>query len=161
MKKTYLSCIVTSLALSGCLTGESKEKQMTKPQETHKTKEAPVALQKTNSGLGYEVIKEASSKEKPQPGQTVTVHYTGWLDEKGEPGKKFDSSVDRNQKFSFTVGVGQVIKGWDEALLGMHLGEKRRVFIPANLGYGAHGAGGAIPPHANLIFDIELFEIKS
>ncbi|MEK7725674.1 MAG: FKBP-type peptidyl-prolyl cis-trans isomerase, partial [Nitrospirota bacterium] len=84
--------------------------------------------------------------------QTVSVHYTGWLTN----GKKFDSSVDRGQPFSFRLGVGQVIKGWDEGVQGMKVGGKRKLTIPSNLGYGARGAGGLIPPHATLVFDVEL-----
>ncbi len=111
------------------------------------------------SGLSYEIITPAAADaQSPQKGQTVSVHYTGWIDENGQTGKKFDSSVDRGQQFQFPLGQGYVIAGWDEAVAGMKIGEKRRVFIPANLGYGARGAGAAIPPHANLIFDIELFD---
>ena len=95
----------------------------------------------------------------PQKGKTVNVHYTGWLSENGEPGKKFDSSVDRGQKFSFRIGLGQVIQGWDEGVMLMKVGEKRRLFIPSKLAYGVHGAGGVIPPDADLIFDVELFDV--
>jgi peptidylprolyl isomerase len=110
------------------------------------------------SGLSYEILTPApADAQSPQKGQAVSVHYTGWIDENGQPGRKFDSSVDRGQQFQFPLGQGYVIAGWDEAVAGMKIGEKRRVFIPANLGYGARGAGAAIPPHANLIFDIELF----
>lgn len=110
------------------------------------------------SGLQYQIITEAS-KEAPQPkaGQSVTVHYTGWLNDNGKPGKKFDSSVDRNEKFTFTVGTGMVISGWDEGILLMKIGEKRRFIIPSDLAYGARGAGSSIPPNAELIFDVELF----
>ena len=97
---------------------------------------------------------------KAKAGQTVVADYTGWLDEDGKTGTKFDSSVDRGQRFSFTVGVGQVIRGWDETLLDMVPGEKRRVYIPSELGYGARGAGASIPPNADLIFDVELHEVK-
>jgi FKBP-type peptidyl-prolyl cis-trans isomerase len=89
-------------------------------------------------------------------GQTVSVHYTGWLTN----GKKFDSSVDRGQPFSFRLGVGQVIKGWDEGVQGMKIGGKRKLTIPSNLGYGARGAGGLIPPHATLVFDVELLGVQ-
>ena len=89
-------------------------------------------------------------------GQTVSVHYTGWLTN----GKKFDSSVDRGQPFSFRLGVGQVIKGWDEGVQGMKIGGKRKLTIPSNLGYGARGAGGLIPPHATLVFDVELLSLQ-
>lgn len=113
------------------------------------------------SGLSYEIITPAPAGARaPEKGQTVSVHYTGWLDNNGQLGKKFDSSVDRGEQFQFPLGKGYVIAGWDEAVAGMKIGEKRRVFIPSKLGYGAHGAGDAIPPHANLIFDIELFDAK-
>ena len=96
----------------------------------------------------------------PQAGQTVTVNYTGWLFVDGKKGKKFDSSLDRGQPFSFTLGQGQVIKGWDEGLATMHVGGKRTLIIPPDLGYGASGAGGDIPPNATLIFDIDLLGVK-
>ncbi|MCB9493761.1 MAG: FKBP-type peptidyl-prolyl cis-trans isomerase [Epsilonproteobacteria bacterium] len=117
---------------------------------------------KTASGLKYTVLQEPDSDALTvKPGDQVTVHYTGWLDNNGQPGKKFDSSVDRGRKFTFRAGVGQVIRGWDETLLSMKTGEKRRVTIPAELGYGARGAGAAIPPNASLIFDVELFDVKT
>ncbi|MDP3889064.1 MAG: FKBP-type peptidyl-prolyl cis-trans isomerase, partial [bacterium] len=106
-----------------------------------------VIRKKTDSGLQYEVIQEGSGA-LPQKGQHVTVHYTGWLDNKGEPGAQFDSSIDRGKPFTFIVGIGQVIKGWDEGVMAMKVGEKRRLIIPSDLGYGAHGVGGVIPPHA-------------
>ena len=96
----------------------------------------------------------------PQAGQTVTVNYTGWLFVDGKKGKKFDSSVDRNEPFSFTLGQGQVIKGWDEGLATMHVGGKRTLIIPPDLGYGASGAGGDIPPGATLMFDVDLLGVK-
>ncbi|MFA6527229.1 MAG: FKBP-type peptidyl-prolyl cis-trans isomerase [Candidatus Babeliales bacterium] len=111
------------------------------------------------SGLKYEVLKPAPQGAKqPEKGQQVTVHYTGWLEQDGKPGMKFDSSVDRGEKFTFVIGVGQVIKGWDEGVLDMKVGEKRRLTIPAKLGYGARGAGRIIPADATLIFDVELFD---
>jgi len=105
----------------------------------------------TSSGLQY-VDLTVGTGATAQAGKTVTVHYTGWL----ENGKKFDSSVDRGQPFSFPLGAGRVIKGWDEGVQGMKVGGKRKLIIPSNLGYGARGAGGAIPPHATLIFEVEL-----
>ena len=96
----------------------------------------------------------------PKSGQTCVMHYTGWLYENGAKGKKFDSSVDRGQPFEFKIGIGQVIKGWDEGVASMKVGGKRTLIIPAELGYGARGAGGVIPPNATLIFDVELLGVK-
>ena len=96
----------------------------------------------------------------PQAGQTVTVNYTGWLFVNGKKGKKFDSSLDNGEPFSFTLGKGQVIKGWDEGLATMHIGGKRTLIIPPDLGYGARGAGDDIPPGATLIFDVDLLGAK-
>src|SRR5262245_2107640 len=110
-------------------------------------------------GLQYEVIKQGNGKVA-SAGQRVQVHYTGWLNEGGKKGKKFDSSVDRGRPFVFGLGQGQVIRGWDEGVAGMKVGEKRTLFIPSAMGYGARGAGGAIPPNADLIFDVELLDAE-
>ncbi|MER3491722.1 MAG: peptidylprolyl isomerase [Mastigocladus sp. ERB_26_2] len=109
----------------------------------------------TPSGLKYVDLEEGTGAT-PEPGQTVTVHYTGTL----ENGKKFDSSRDRNQPFKFKIGQGQVIKGWDEGLSTMKVGGRRQLIVPPELGYGARGAGGVIPPNATLIFDVELLKVS-
>ena len=104
----------------------------------------------TTAGAGAEAVN----------GKTISVHYTGWLDNSGQKGTKFDSSVDRGQPFSFTLGQGRVIQGWEQGFAGMKVGGKRTLYIPSELGYGARGAGSAIPPNANLIFDVELLGVN-
>ena len=108
----------------------------------------------TESGLKYEDLTEGTGTEA-QAGKTVSVHYTGWLTD----GQKFDSSKDRNDPFEFALGAGQVIKGWDEGVVGMKIGGTRRLIIPPQLGYGARGAGGVIPPNATLLFEVELLGV--
>jgi peptidylprolyl isomerase len=108
----------------------------------------------TASGLKYVDVKVGSGAS-PVKGKPVKVHYTGTL----ENGKKFDSSVDRKQPFTFVIGVGQVIPGWDEGVMSMKVGGKRKLIIPSKLGYGAQGAGGDIPPNATLLFDVELLDV--
>ncbi len=98
------------------------------------------------------------------PGRKVTVHYTGWLYDERVPerrSRKFDSSLDRGQPFSFRLGAGQVIRGWDEGVAGMRVGGKRTLVIPSDLGYGRRGAGRAIPPHASLVFEVELLDVEA
>jgi FKBP-type peptidyl-prolyl cis-trans isomerase FkpA len=110
----------------------------------------------TNTGLAYEDLVEGSGATATGPGQTVTVHYTGWLLD----GTKFDSSLDRNEPFQFPLGVGMVIRGWDEGVAGMKVGGKRRLTIPPELGYGSRGAGNVIPPDSTLVFEVELLKIS-
>jgi peptidylprolyl isomerase len=113
----------------------------------------------TASGLQYEdtVI---GTGDAPETGQICVMHYTGWLYVDGKKGAKFDSSLDRGKPFEFPLGTGRVIKGWDEGVAGMKVGGKRTLIIPPQLGYGARGAGGVIPPNATLIFDVELLGVK-
>jgi peptidylprolyl isomerase len=113
----------------------------------------------TASGLKIEDSKVGTGAT-PTKGQTCVMHYTGWLYENGVKGKKFDSSVDRNEPFEFPIGMSRVIKGWDEGVATMKVGGKRTLIIPPDLGYGARGAGGVIPPNATLIFDVELLDVK-
>jgi peptidylprolyl isomerase len=117
------------------------------------------AAQTTASGLKI-IDTTVGTGAMPKAGQTCVMHYTGWLYEDGKKGQKFDSSVDRGQPFEFQIGVGQVIGGWDEGVASMKVGGKRTLIIPPDLGYGARGAGGVIPPNATLIFDVELLDVK-
>jgi peptidylprolyl isomerase len=112
----------------------------------------------TSSGLQIIEVKEGAGASPK--GKTAVVHYTGWLYDNGAKGKKFDSSVDRNEPFEFPVGAGRVIKGWDEGVATMKVGGKRTLIVPPALGYGARGAGGVIPPNATLMFDVELLGVK-
>jgi peptidylprolyl isomerase len=118
--------------------------------------QAPV---KTASGLTI-IDAKVGTGASPKSGQTCVMHYTGWLYENGQKGKKFDSSVDRGQPFEFKIGLHQVIAGWDEGVATMKVGGRRTLIIPPELGYGARGAGSAIPPNASLIFDVELLGVK-
>ena len=124
----------------------------------HSSAQAQGKMMTTADGLKYIDVKVGTGPEAK--GKTATVHYTGWLYENGAKGKKFDSSVDRGEPFDFRVGAGEVIKGWDEGVAGMKVGGKRTLIIPPQLGYGARGAGGVIPPNATLMFDVELLAVK-
>ena len=121
-------------------------------QATGKTMTPSSGLQITDTKLG-----EGAT---PKTGQTCVMHYTGWLYQDGSKGKKFDSSVDRGEPFEFAIGTHQVIRGWDEGVATMKVGGKRTLIIPPEMGYGARGAGGVIPPNATLIFDVELLGVK-
>src|SRR5579863_4179483 len=158
MKRLLVAgCLVTTATLFlfiGCNHKKSVQTDKTTEMGTKK-----MTRTRTASGLEYEILKEGSGTS-PQRGNKVVVHYTGWINVDGEPGRKFDSSIDRGQPFVFPIGIGKVIPGWDEGVMSMKIGEKRRLYIPAALGYGARGAGAAIPANANLIFDVELLEIQ-
>lgn len=168
IKKTNNRTIVMAASLLCCLPivgcGSNNDK---KPEETKKMQNDT----KTNnlvtraSGLQYQILKAAPADAAlPKSGKVVTVHYTGWLyapEKADQKGTKFDSSVDRGQKFQFVLGVGHVIKGWDEGVADMKVGEKRLLIIPPQLGYGARGAGKIIPGNATLVFEVELFEVQN
>ncbi len=113
----------------------------------------------TSSGLQITDTKVGDGAS-PKTGQTCVMHYTGWLYQNGAKGKKFDSSLDRGEPFEFAIGTHQVIRGWDEGVASMKVGGKRTLVIPPEMGYGARGAGGVIPPNATLIFDVELLGVK-
>src|SRR5580765_45798 len=118
-----------------------------------------MAMITTASGLQYDDT-ETGSGATAAAGKTCIMHYTGWLWVDGAKGSKFDSSLDRGQPFSFKLGSGQVIRGWDEGVAGMKVGGKRTLLIPPDLGYGSRGAGGVIPPGATLLFEVQLVELK-
>jgi FKBP-type peptidyl-prolyl cis-trans isomerase len=150
------------LCLAGALSGIifSVEAISVQSKEVNSTRNKMMAQAnpnaiKTPSGLSY-VDEVVGSGPSPRAGQTVSVHYTGWLTN----GQKFDSSLDRGQPFEFTLGQGQVIRGWDEGVASMKVGGKRKLTIPPDLGYGARGAGGAIPPNATLVFEVQLLDVR-
>ena len=164
MKKTIvLLGTLVLLAGLGRADDEAKSKadstKVETPADTAKAAAKEPEIITTKSGLQYidHVIGEGAVAEE---GRFVQVHYTGWLDDNGKKGKKFDSSVDRKQPFSFLLGGRQVIAGWDEGVAGMKVGGKRELIIPPNLAYGDRGAGSVIPPKAKLIFEVELLEVS-
>jgi peptidylprolyl isomerase len=121
----------------------------------------PAGRKPMTTASGLQIIDtQVGTGATPKTGQTCVMHYTGWLYENGAKGKKFDSSVDRGQPFEFPIGQRRVIAGWDEGVASMKVGGKRTLIIPAKLGYGERGAGGAIPPNATLIFEVELLGVK-
>ena len=145
-----LSRIVAALAIIGLLAVSAPARGQDKDKDK---------MTETKSGLKYKDTK-AGTGATPATGQSCKMHYTGWLYEKGKKGKKFDSSVDKGEPFTFSIGEGQVIKGWDEGVATMKVGGKRTLVIPPDLGYGARGAGGAIPPNATLLFEVELLGVR-
>jgi peptidylprolyl isomerase len=158
IRLSLLACAATSLVALGAAPDPSKE-PAPKPAAQAAKEEKASKMVKTPSGLQYEDT-AVGTGASPKPGQTCVMHYTGWLWENGAKGKKFDSSVDRGQPFEFQIGLGMVIKGWDEGVATMKVGGKRTLLIPPALGYGTRGAGGVIPPNATLVFDVELLGLK-
>lgn len=155
VEKYLVIFLLTAFALiPACTQNEGRKQEEQKPPQGTEQKVGAV-MQKTPSGLQYEDL-VAGSGDSPKAGKKVTVHYTGWLTN----GTKFDSSVDRNEPFTFVIGAGQVIPGWDEGVMGMKIGGKRKLVIPPELGYGAAGAGGVIPPNATLVFEVILLDIN-
>lgn len=150
--------IISLFAIALCCTIHAKKS--TKGSTMTQTKAGQIldlsVFTKHASGIMFKVLKTGKGS-KPYAGETVTVDYTGWLLDGDKVGKKFDSSVDRGQNFEFPLGQGYVIKGWDHMVANMKIGEKVLVIIPSSLGYGARGAGASIPPHATLLFEIDLY----
>ena len=156
---TWAIIFTASLSLAAC-------SDKTKPAETTATVTPSSAPAKTESATMNELVKtdvKVGDGAEATPGKVVSVHYTGWLYDPNaadKHGTKFDSSRDRGQPFEFPLGGGRVIQGWDQGVAGMTVGGQRTLTIPANLGYGARGAGGVIPPNATLIFDVELLGVQ-
>jgi len=154
-KFIVLLLLIAAISIPACSQKEAKSVPEKSAETQTQTQPLPqTGAVKTASGLSFTDLKTGTGAA-PVSGKSVTVHYTGWL----EDGKKFDSSVDRGQPFVFRIGAGEVIPGWDEGVISMRVGGKRKLFIPAQLGYGAAGAPGAIPPNANLIFEVELLDV--
>jgi FKBP-type peptidyl-prolyl cis-trans isomerase len=160
---------VAALVLAAGLAGCSKNEEATEVSATESTASAPAgtadagAVTPTAPGEPFMTDIKTGTGPAITKGQTAVVHYTGWLYSEGAPekkGKKFDSSLDRNEPFSFNLGAGMVIQGWDDGVVGMQVGGQRRLVIPPEKGYGASGAGGVIPPNATLVFDVELVGIQ-
>ena len=149
-KFIVLLLLIVAIAIPAC----SQKEVRSVPEKSAEPQQAATGAVKNPSGLSYTDLVKGNGAA-PVSGKNVVVHYTGWL----EDGKKFDSSLDHGQPFVFRIGAGEVIPGWDEGVMSMRVGGKRKLFIPAQLGYGANGAPGAIPPNANLIFEVELLDV--
>lgn len=150
-KFLVLLLLMAAVAIPAC-----SQKEPAKPAAAEKTESKSVAgAVTTASGLSYTDL-TVGNGASPTSGKSVTVHYTGTL----ENGTKFDSSLDRGQPFVFRIGAGEVIPGWDEGVMSMKVGGKRKLVVPPQLGYGANGAGGVIPPNATLVFEVELLDVE-
>lgn len=155
--------LLNTLLASICLFGLSACQAESNITDTNQSTVKEVKAMTSKITELQKIDTQVGTGREAEPGFNVTVHYTGWLyDATAEEskGKKFDSSLDRNQPFNFFLGGGQVIQGWDEGFAGMKIGGKRTLIIPAEMGYGERGAGGVIPPNADLIFDVELLGVK-
>src|SRR5216683_4071046 len=152
MRSSRRTIVQTAFAAAAAAASTSIVATMASAQSAGKTMTTASGLQIIDSTIG--------TGATPKPGQICVMHYTGWLYENGQKGKKFDSSVDRNEPFEFPIGQHRVIAGWDEGVATMKVGGKRTLIIPPVLGYGARGAGGVIPPNATLMFDVELLDVK-
>ncbi len=142
----------TRRSVTTLLLGTLAAPSMTLAQEAEKTMTTASGLKITDTLVG--------TGASPKTGQTCVMHYTGWLYQNGAKGAKFDSSLDRGKPFEFPIGMKRVIAGWDEGVASMKIGGKRSLIIPPELGYGARGAGGVIPPNATLLFEVELLDVK-
>jgi peptidylprolyl isomerase len=152
MTRRTVTLTAFTLAVASAMTMSDGSLSPATAQAAGKSMTTASGLQITDSKVG--------TGAAPKKGQICVMHYTGWLYENGVKGKKFDSSVDRNEPFEFPIGQRQVIAGWDEGVSTMKVGGKRTLIIPPELGYGARGAGGVIPPNATLMFDVELLDVK-
>ena len=146
---TFVALFIITLIIQSC--NQQPKVITTKPWDIKTTDTMTTA-----SGLKYLVIEKSNNPTKAEKGMMVDVHYTGFLTD----GKVFDSSIERLNPISFELGTGSVIRGWDEGIALMNIGDKFRLIIPADLGYGAHGAGSDIPPNATLLFDVELVNVR-
>lgn len=166
-----IATLALALGVVACSQPADQDAAVVEEPAVAKESMSEVATMDTADAESFEIapgltarILRAGNGETAEVGDNVEVHYTGWLFDAAAPdsrGDKFDSSVDRNQKFSFPLGAGRVIKGWDQGVLGMQIGEVRELTIAPEMGYGDRGAGNVIPPGATLVFEVELFGLES
>lgn len=150
LQRSKMAAVAFAVAMAGGMTATMSTPTFAQPAGKTMTTASGLQIADTKVGTGA----------SPKTGQICVMHYTGWLYQNGAKGAKFDSSVDRGQPFEFPIGTGRVIKGWDEGVASMKVGGKRTLIISPDLGYGARGAGGVIPPNATLVFEVELLALK-